>query len=464
MSQNSRHRPKFRSLRIRLFIILFSAAAVTVWKQQLIVQPVQALSSDIVISQLYGGGGNAGSTFRNDFIELFNRGAAPVSVNGWSVQYASAAGTTWAVTNLTNVTIQPGQYYLVQEAQGAGGTTNLPTPDATGTIAMSATAGKVALVNNTTALTCGASNNCLPNANIIDFVGFGATAASFEGTGPTPAPSNTTAVLRGTNGCTETDQNATDFAAGTPNPRNTATTLAPCGGPPVLTLNIGDVSLAEGNAGTTSFNFTVSLSGGTAPAGGVSFDASTADGTTNPANAPGDYTALVSQPGSISAGNTSTTVTATVNGDLTTEANETFFVNISNVTNATAGDVQGLGTITNDDFTLTPIHTIQGSGSTSPLAGNAVTTSGIVTGLRSNGFFIQEPDASVDADPNTSEGIFVFTSSAPPATAAIGNSVTVGGTVQEFVPSADPFSPPATELITPPWACFHQAIPFLLPS
>ena len=128
-----------------------------------------------MISQLYGGGGNAGSTFRNDFIELFNRGASPVNVNGWSVQYAAAAGSSWQVTNLTNVTIQPGQYYLVQEAIGAGGTTNLPTPDATGAIPMSATAGKVALVNNTTALTCGATNNCLPNGNIIDFVGFGAT-------------------------------------------------------------------------------------------------------------------------------------------------------------------------------------------------------------------------------------------------------------------------------------------------
>src|SRR5438552_351810 len=105
----------------------------------MVTRHVEAVSTSIVISQVYGGGGNAGSTYTNDFIELFNRGASPVSVNGWSVQYASAAGTSWQVTNLTNVTIQPGQYYLVQEAPGAGGTTPLPTPDATGTIAMSAT-------------------------------------------------------------------------------------------------------------------------------------------------------------------------------------------------------------------------------------------------------------------------------------------------------------------------------------
>ena len=98
---------------------------------------VQAVSPDVVISQVYGGGGNSGATYKNDFIELFNRGTAPVSLNGWSVQYASSTGTTWSKTILTNVVLQPGQYYLVQEAVGTGGTVNLPTPDATGTIAMS---------------------------------------------------------------------------------------------------------------------------------------------------------------------------------------------------------------------------------------------------------------------------------------------------------------------------------------
>ena len=213
------------------------------------------------------------------------------------------------------------------------------------------------------------------------------------------------------------------------------------------TLNINDVTQAETDAGQTAFNFTVSLTS-PAGAGGVIFNVSTADGTTNPANAPGDYTAL-DQPGSISSGSTTTTVTVMVNGDVTPEANETFFVNIASVVGATAGDVQGVGTISNDDVTLTPIHNIQGSGSTSPLVATSVSTNGIVTGTKSNGFFIQEPDATVDADPNTSEGIFVFTSSAPPAAATIGNRVQVTGTVQEFSPPSDLNSPPATELISP---------------
>jgi hypothetical protein len=187
-------------------------------------------STTIVISQVYGGGGNGGSTYKNDFIELFNLGTTTVSVAGWSVQYASAAGTTWQATNLSG-SIAPGQYYLVQEAQGAGGTTNLPTPDATGTTAMSATSAKVALVNSTTAL----SGACPVSATIVDLFGYG-TANCFEAAA-TAALTNTTAALRNNNGCTDTDNNSADFTLGAPNPRNTATSLNPCagGGGPIIT-------------------------------------------------------------------------------------------------------------------------------------------------------------------------------------------------------------------------------------
>ena len=105
----------------------------------------RAASTDIVISQVYGGGGGSGATLKNDFIELFNRGAAAVDVTGWSVQYAGSAGSLWQLTSLSG-TIQPGQYYLIQEAAGPGGTVDLPPPDAIGNISMSATTGKVALI------------------------------------------------------------------------------------------------------------------------------------------------------------------------------------------------------------------------------------------------------------------------------------------------------------------------------
>ncbi|MGI8508741.1 MAG: DNA/RNA non-specific endonuclease [Gemmatimonadaceae bacterium] len=172
----------------------------------------------VVVSQLYGGGGNSGSTYKNDYIELYNAGTTDVSLTDWSVQYASSAGTTWQVTLLTG-TIASGHYYLVQESAGTGGTTSLPTPDATGSIAMSATSGKVALVNGKTAL---AGSGCPITAPIVDFVGFGSSASCHEGSGNTPTLTNTTAALRANNGGQDTNDNAADFTVGAPNPRNSA--------------------------------------------------------------------------------------------------------------------------------------------------------------------------------------------------------------------------------------------------
>ncbi|WP_267117345.1 lamin tail domain-containing protein, partial [Xanthomonas sacchari] len=98
--------------------------------------------AQVVISQVYGGGGNSGATYKSDFVELHNNGSEAVSLAGWSVQYASAAGSSWQVTTLSG-SIAPGGYYLVKQADGSGGSTALPTPDATGTIAMSGSAGKI---------------------------------------------------------------------------------------------------------------------------------------------------------------------------------------------------------------------------------------------------------------------------------------------------------------------------------
>ncbi len=215
------------------------------------------------------------------------------------------------------------------------------------------------------------------------------------------------------------------------------------GATPVLSIN--DVSVTEGNSGTVLASFVVSLSL-PAPAGGVSFDIATQDDSATVAD--NDYVTNTLTSQTIPAGSQTFNFDVTVNGDLTVEPNETFFVNVTNVTGTgvTVGDGQGLGTILNDDVALTAIHAIQGSGASSPLVSTVVTTRGIVTGVKSNGFFIQEPDASADADPATSEGVLVFTSSAPPVAAAVGNLVQVTGTVQEFVPSADTLQPPLTEI------------------
>ena len=257
---------------------------------------------DVVISQVYGGGGNAGATFTHDFIELFNQGPTTVNLTGWSVQYTSDTGTSWQVTPLVG-SIAPGGYYLVQQAAGAGGTTPLPTPDAIGTIAMAAGAGKVALSSSTTAF-----SGCPTCA--VDLVGYGPTATCFEGAGPTAATSNTTAALRKRGGCFDSNNNNIDFSISAPTPRNTASATNSC--------------------------TPISLS----------------------------------------------------------------------------------------------IHDIQGSGATTPFAGQFVSTSGIVTGLKSNGFFLQDFEANYDLNPATSEALFVFTSSAPAVSP--GDGVGILGTATEF--------------------------------
>ena len=178
--------------------------------------PSSDSSPHILISQVFGGGGNAGAPFRNDFIEIFNAGHSPVNLSGWSVQYASATASTWVATPLTSVTLNPGQYYLIQESSGGSNGALLTAPDATGTIAMAAGSGKVVLIKTSTTLT----SACPNDANIVDLVGYGSTANCFKGSAPAPTPSNTNAILRATAGCTDTRNNVADFVLGPPNPKN----------------------------------------------------------------------------------------------------------------------------------------------------------------------------------------------------------------------------------------------------
>lgn len=185
--------------------------------------------AQVVISQVYGGGGNSGATYRNDFIELRNNGASAVSLAGWSLQYTSSTGTTWTARTDLAGSIAPGGYFLVKQAAGAGGSVDLPTPDATGAIAMAGTAGKVALVSTTTALT-GACP--LGTAALVDFVGYG-SAANCSETAPTATLSNATAALRKGAGSIDTGNNGADFATGAPDPRNSGAEPPPPPEPPV---------------------------------------------------------------------------------------------------------------------------------------------------------------------------------------------------------------------------------------
>ena len=178
-------------------------------------------TGDVVISQIYGGGGNASATYHNDYIELLNRGSSAVNVSGWAVQYGPATGTTWAATPLSGM-IQPGHYMLVQEAAGTGAGLALPTADVTGSINLSGTAGKVIL----TATTAAQTGACPTGA--IDRVGFGTNNCVTDWGAAAPAPSNTTAAIRKDGGCTNTNNASSDFTADTPAPRNSSSAARTC--------------------------------------------------------------------------------------------------------------------------------------------------------------------------------------------------------------------------------------------
>jgi uncharacterized protein len=272
-------------------------------------------ATSVLINEVYGGGGNSGATYTNDFVELTNRSGTAVSLDGWSVQYHSGGATgTWQVTPLSG-SIAPGAFYLVGEAKGTGGTQALPPTQADGTIAMSAASGTIALVPDTAALTCADSAAC--QSASADLVGYG-TAALRE-TAPAAGASNTASVQRSDKA--DSDDNSADFTAGDPTP-------------------------------------------GAATAGG------------------GDGGGGGGEPGPLR------------------------------------------------------VHDIQGAGWLSPHDNERVTNvPGVVTAIRtagsSRGYWIQDP--SPDADPATSEGLFVYSTSPG---VAVGDSVLVSGTVKDYYPLA----------------------------
>lgn len=218
--------------RIRLLVPLLALALVAA-------TPTAHASSSggLVVSQVYAGGGTSGASYTNDFVELFNGGSSAADLTGWSVQYASAASTSWSVTMLTGA-IQAGHYYLVQLASSGAVGSTLPTPDATGTTNVASSGAKVALVQGATALACGASaGSCSAVSPIADLVGYG-SAADYEGSGAAPALSSTTAAMRAGDGCTDTNVNSADFTAVAPAPRNSATAATICSGSPPASASV----------------------------------------------------------------------------------------------------------------------------------------------------------------------------------------------------------------------------------
>ncbi|MFG6488830.1 ExeM/NucH family extracellular endonuclease [Roseateles sp. BYS78W] len=385
---------------------------------------VLASQSGVVISQVYGAGGNTNATYNRDFIEIFNAGTASVTIGGWSVQYASATGTSW--TNKTVIpagtVLQPGRYYLIGGASGAVGTA-LITADVEGATNLSGTSGKVALVTNSTTLPAVAAPT-----GVEDILSYG-SSTPVEGS-PTPVLSATTAALRNGAGCVDTNANSADFTVGPVSPRNSATPANVCSGVPVNQPIVP--SCPDGNTlAGSALSFNVSASDPDSRVNAVTLVGNLPNGITlgTFTAATGDGVAAT-QGIDVSSGMAAGSygITLKWDNDENQTASCTFKVNVTG---------------------LTTIPQIQGSGAKSPMEGSIVTTSGVVTKLTSAGFFLQDPVG--DGDPATSDGIYVYTGSAPAV--AVGQSILLSGTVSEFntgaAGNADTLAHTVTELVSP---------------
>lgn len=190
---------------------------------------IAALSNaQIVINEIYSGGGILGAAITNDFIELKNIGTSSASLNGATLQYASSTGAFTQYNTLPNVSLAPGQTFLIQQgSDGFGGLINLLNPNlivsvllnldgspAVGVgVGLALTSGKVALASNSTQVTG-------PTAtNVLDFVGYG-LANQYEGTGTAPSPTILNSITR-TSG--DTNNNSVDFTVTLPTPQSSGT-------------------------------------------------------------------------------------------------------------------------------------------------------------------------------------------------------------------------------------------------
>ena len=409
-------------------------------------------AGNLVVSQVYGGGGNGGASYTHDYIEIFNRGNVSVPLNGMSVQYASATGTgnfgssTTQITELPSIALLPGQYFLIQEASTAAVGAPLPTADVVdGTpIAMSGTAGKVALVVDAVTLGCNGSSTqpCSPAqlARILDLVGYG-NANFFEGAGAAPTLSNTSSAARNAAGCTDTDSNSADFSALTPpGPRNTSSPLAPCSGPqpptnPSATGAANPGSVLPGAQST----LTATVTPGANPAStGIAVS--------------GDLTSI---------GGSATTAFLDDGLGFDTTANDNIFTYRATVAGATTPGAKSLPVTVTDaqsrsgsttiELTVAEppappieISEIQGAAHLSPKVGTTQTTTGIVIGKIGSSFYIQDPTPDPNSD--TSEGLQVFGASAT-AGVSVGDLVSVRGLVTEFRANATSLT--ITELTSP---------------
>jgi hypothetical protein len=369
---------------------------------------------------------NTGSD-AGEFIEI--AGTAGTDLTGWSLVLYNGNPTqltSYGTTALTgSINNQQGGFGTVLVTFASNGIQNGNT---TGT-----EADGIALVDNTGAVVQFLSYEGALTAADGPAAGQTSTDIGIFQTGAEPIGSSLALVGEGATYADFTWAAASDDTPGAVNVSQTF-----LGGATEDVVAIGDASITEGDAGTAVLTFTVTRSGN---ATSFTVDFATADGS---ATAGSDYVAASGTLAFTAGGALSETVSVTINGDTLAETDETFTVGLTNlVGTAVIGDASATGTIVNDELVFTEIAAIQGAGHRAPLVGGTpasssansgalrVNVEGVVTAIATNGFYIQDP--TPDADIATSDGIFVFTSSAPPATLTVGETVRVlGARVDEF--------------------------------
>ena len=382
-----------------------------------------ATPTNVVISQIYGAGGNSGAVLNADYVELFNPTAGTLTLSNYSLQYSSAAGTTISTITVlpSTITLAPGQYYLVAANAGTNGaalpvTPDYPTGAATSNLALAAGSGKIALVSTTTKL---ASVCPATDPTIVDFVAYGTGTNCAYGTAA-PLIGTTLADIR-TNPCVVLGNSGTEFVAGTPAPHNSASTPLSCSTttstPPVASglatpsaINTGGSTLltVQVTPGTVPVSTGIAVSANLSAIGGSSTQPFFDDGTN----------------GDVTAGDNVFSYSTTV----ITAGTFSLPVTVTDTQARTASATIALTATTPPAFVT--IRTIQAN-KPSTYATQRVTTSGIVVGVKSNGFYLEAKDA--DVAPVTPEGILVYTgATAIPSYVVLGAEVQVSGTVNTY--------------------------------
>ena len=343
------------------------------------------VSSGVRISQLYTRGGEPGAAYQNDFIEIFNGGPSPIDINGWSLHLTGIGGSPTTSTLITvsssgSIFIESGRYLLFK--LGAGGTQGQPLPPADFDLSIGGdflnlfpASGRVALLRKGApqlpAFTCPQ----LPSDGVEDYVGYGA-ATCREGNAPAPAPTLTQSVRRGDGGCTDTNNNASDFTLAPASPRNTQTPAAPCNfatGPSSIQFGLAQYFAAETDGRA---QITVIRQGDlSAPA---TVDYFTADGT---ARERSDYTTSAGRL-RFEPGEETKTFDVLLNGDAYAEPSETINLVLMNFSGASAGFRTNAQLTVHDGLVPTP-----------PPSGNPVDATRFFVEQHYHDFLSREPDA-----------------------------------------------------------------------